>query len=109
MWGDSFDGIENDETGSGGSAETTSKTSPPVRKGVSAEALALALRDHGAELAPEEWLSLIRPFAARNKGKRRKRERKSEIGRLRAQRRARGGARRASRGLVRGDRAKSRE
>jgi hypothetical protein len=53
----------------GGSAETTSKTSPPVRKGVSAEALALALRDHGAELAPEEWLSLIRPFAARNKEK----------------------------------------
>ena len=67
MWGDSFDGIENDETDPGGS-EATSKTSPP-KKGVSAEALALALRDHGAELAPEEWLSLIRPFAARNKEK----------------------------------------
>ena len=35
-----------------------------TRNGVSAEALELALRDHGAELAPEEWLSLIRPFAS---------------------------------------------
>ena len=48
------------------------------RNGVSAEALELALRDHGAELAPEEWLSLIRPFASgkdgdtRNAGARRR-------------------------------------
>ena len=28
--------------------------------GVSSDALMLALRDHGAELNPEEWLSLIR-------------------------------------------------
>jgi len=39
-------------------------TSEETRNGVSAEALELALRDHGAELAPEEWLSLIRPFAS---------------------------------------------
>ena len=38
------------------------------RNGVSAEALELALRDHGAELAPEEWLSLIRPFASEKNG-----------------------------------------
>lgn len=36
-----------------------------VPKGVSSEALMLALRDHGAELAPSEWLSLIRPVAGR--------------------------------------------
>jgi serine/threonine protein kinase len=35
------------------------------KTGVSADALMLALRDHGAELAPEEWLSLIRPVAGR--------------------------------------------
>ena len=39
-----------------------------TRNGVSAEALELALRDHGAELAPEEWLSLIRPFASEKNG-----------------------------------------
>ena len=39
-----------------------------TRNGVSAEALELALRDHGAELAPEEWLSLIRPFASGKNG-----------------------------------------
>jgi hypothetical protein len=39
-----------------------------TRIGVSAEALQLALRDHGAELAPEEWLSLIRPFASGKNG-----------------------------------------
>ena len=38
------------------------------KAGVSAAALERALRDHGAELAPEEWLSLIRPFAS-GKGK----------------------------------------
>lgn len=33
--------------------------------GVSSEAFMLALRDHGAELAPAEWLSLIRPIAGK--------------------------------------------
>ena len=33
--------------------------------GVSSDALMLALRDHGAELNPEEWLSLIRPVTGR--------------------------------------------
>ena len=36
--------------------------------GVSVDALMLALRDHGAELAPEEWSSLIRPVAGRAAG-----------------------------------------
>lgn len=45
------DGMWGDEGGEGSQ-----------RSGVSAEALELALRDHGAELAPEEWLSLIRPI-----------------------------------------------
>lgn len=44
-----------------------------TRNGVSAEALELALRDHGAELAPEEWLSLIRPFASEKNGEEKKR------------------------------------
>jgi hypothetical protein len=35
------------------------------KDGVSSDALMLALRDHGAELNPEEWLSLIRPVAGR--------------------------------------------
>ena len=42
--------------------------------GVRADALELALRDHGAELAPEEWLSLIRPVIGNNR-RRRRRER----------------------------------
>jgi hypothetical protein len=42
--------------------------------GVRADALELALRDHGAELAPEEWLSLIRPVIGNNR-RRRLRER----------------------------------
>ena len=40
--------------------------STATKQGVSAEALELALRDHGAELAPEEWLSLIRPISQRS-------------------------------------------
>ena len=36
--------------------------------GVRVDALMLALRDHGAELAPEEWSSLIRPVAGRAAG-----------------------------------------
>ena len=48
-------------------------TSEETRNGVSAEALELALRDHGAELAPEEWLSLIRPFASEKNGEEKKR------------------------------------
>jgi serine/threonine protein kinase len=35
--------------------------------GVSAEALRVALRDHGAELAPQEWMSLIRPVAGKGR------------------------------------------
>ena len=62
MWGETFDS-ENDDS------ERGPESASPPRKGVSAEALALALRDHGAELAPEEWLSLIRPFASRKNEK----------------------------------------
>jgi len=34
-------------------------------RGVSSEALMLALRAHGAELAPTEWLALLRPVVGR--------------------------------------------
>ena len=40
----------------------------PKSGGVSSDALMLALRDHGAELNPEEWLSLIRPVTGRRGG-----------------------------------------
>lgn len=36
---------------------------------LSMEALKFALRDHGAELAPTEWLSLIRPVAGNGKAR----------------------------------------
>ena len=44
------------------------RTRDPKVGGVSSDALMLALRDHGAELNPEEWLSLIRPVTGRRGG-----------------------------------------
>lgn len=51
----------DDESSSDGGTEAAAGKP----RGVSSEALMLALRDHGAELAPSEWLSLIRPVAGR--------------------------------------------
>ena len=48
--------------------EDMDTTSATGAEGVSSEALRKALRDHGAELAPAEWLSLIRPVAGRAAG-----------------------------------------
>lgn len=53
--------FDDDEASTNG--DTATAAGKP--RGVSSEALMLALRDHGAELAPAEWLSLIRPVAGR--------------------------------------------
>ena len=52
-----------DDVSWGAAPHGDAATGPNTPYGVGAAALERALRDRGAELAPEEWLSLMRPFA----------------------------------------------